>query len=107
MRTYESLTEERVFQSTPSVLQSLSPFVSISPEGGLHITKAVPVDTDRFHALLIARSGDVSISKCVELKMRHEARPPSFGKKLTSLKLNRNTPLGMQLMKVRPPRVSY
>lgn len=69
------------------MLQSLSPFLSIRPQGGLHVTKAVSVDTGRFHASLIAWSDDVSINEGVELQVCHEPLPPLSGKKVILLRL--------------------
>ncbi|PIO69691.1 cadherin domain protein [Teladorsagia circumcincta] len=68
--------------------------------GSLYLAKPVPTNSDQFYAVLIAHSDEVSITKCVELRVIRDPPAPKFSKKSTTLKLKRNTPLGNQLMKV-------
>ncbi|KAK6016607.1 cadherin domain protein, partial [Ostertagia ostertagi] len=86
--------------SSPSTLESTSPLLSINSIGSLYLAKPVPINTDRFFAVLIAHSDEVSITKCVELRVIRDSPAPMFTKKSATLKLKRNIPLGNQLMKV-------
>ncbi|WKX99935.1 hypothetical protein Q1695_014644 [Nippostrongylus brasiliensis] len=84
----------------PSSLTLSSPLVAAGPDGGLHLTQPVPIDIDRFHALLMASYGNISISKCVQFWVAHVDPPPSFPAKTSSLKLKRGSALGEPLIKV-------
>ncbi|KIH44592.1 cadherin domain protein, partial [Ancylostoma duodenale] len=86
----------------PSSIQTTSSFLSIDSQSRLTIASSVPIDTDRLHALLIARSGDVSISKCVQLRVIRDPPAPKFPKRAISMKLARDSPLGMEIIKVDP-----
>ncbi|RCN38136.1 cadherin domain protein [Ancylostoma caninum] len=86
----------------PSSIQTTSSLLSIDGQGRLTITLPIPIDIDRFYALLLARSGDVSISKCVQIRMIRDLPAPAFPKKTISMKLARDSPLGMEIIKVDP-----
>ncbi|KIH54115.1 cadherin domain protein, partial [Ancylostoma duodenale] len=66
------------------------------------IATPIPIDIDRFHALLIARSDNASISKCVRFRVIRDPPAPAFPKKAISMKLARDSPLGMEIIKVDP-----
>ncbi|EYC20756.1 hypothetical protein Y032_0021g405 [Ancylostoma ceylanicum] len=86
----------------PSSIRTTSPLLSIDSQGRLTIASPIPIDIDRFHALLIARSGDVSVSKCVQIRVFRDSPAPAFPKKAISMKLARDSPLGMEILKVDP-----
>ncbi|EPB79623.1 hypothetical protein ANCCEY_01319 [Ancylostoma ceylanicum] len=83
----------------PSSIRTTSPLLSIDSQGRLTIASPIPIDIDRFHALLIARSGDVSVSKCVQIRVFRDSPAPAFPKKAISMKLARDSPLGMEILK--------
>ncbi|KAK5985468.1 Cadherin domain protein, partial [Trichostrongylus colubriformis] len=84
----------------PSSLEVMSPLLSIDPMGSLHLAKPLPINGDRYYEVLIARSDDVSITKCIALHVTRDSPAPAFPKKSTTLRLKRRFPLGRQLMKV-------
>ncbi|XGW19036.1 hypothetical protein V3C99_003111 [Haemonchus contortus] len=86
--------------SSPSSLALMSDLLSINSIGSLSLAQHLPIIGNHFHQVLIAQSGQVSITKCIELHVIRDSPKPSFPKKSVSLKMKRNIPLGEQLMKV-------
>ncbi|VDM71633.1 unnamed protein product, partial [Strongylus vulgaris] len=91
------------YKTTPaSSIKSTSQLLSIDGQGRLTITSSIPNKTDALHAVLIAESSGVSISKCIQLRIIRDPSPPAFPKKTIKMKLARDSPLGMQVLKVDP-----
>ncbi|KAK6052201.1 cadherin domain protein [Cooperia oncophora] len=86
--------------SSPSSLELNSNLLSINSIGTLYLSKPLPINKDLLYAVLIAHSDDVSITKCIEMRVIRDSPAPKFLRKNATLRLKRNIPLGNQLMKV-------
>ncbi|KHJ89456.1 cadherin domain protein [Oesophagostomum dentatum] len=86
----------------PSTIKTTSVLLSIDSLGKLTLASSIPPNTDQFYALLIASANDVSITKCLQLRVKRNPPAPAFVKKSIALKLARDSPLGMEIIKVDP-----
>ncbi|KHJ80500.1 cadherin domain protein, partial [Oesophagostomum dentatum] len=85
-----------------SNIKTTSSLLSIDSLGKLTLASSIPPNIDQLYALLIASANDVSITKCLQLRVKRNPPAPAFVKKSIALKLARDSPLGMEIIKVDP-----
>uniref|UniRef100_A0A158PBQ0 Cadherin domain-containing protein n=1 Tax=Angiostrongylus cantonensis TaxID=6313 RepID=A0A158PBQ0_ANGCA len=91
----------------PSVMNISSPVLTIDGQHRLRLSSPLPAEHLHFYALLMAHVDEVSISKCIQVRVLRDRPPPLFRRRTVSLMLRRSVPIGEKLIKHLRLNASY